>query len=164
MIDAGGLGLEGWLSLREGMMTGKVAIGLVVVLAGLLGVGPAGSQTATARLTTVAFRVHHKEAMVRFYTEAFGARFRAVETNGIRSEFGELPDLTLKFVPIREAAEFDSFPVHQPGFDVPDVARVIEIALHHGGRVQDAPARDGGRVHAAVRDPDGNTIELYGPR
>jgi catechol 2,3-dioxygenase-like lactoylglutathione lyase family enzyme len=54
--------------------------------------------------------------------------------------------------------------VHQPGFDVPDVGRVVEIALRHGGRVQDAPAREGDGVHAAVRDPDGNTIELYGPR
>jgi catechol 2,3-dioxygenase-like lactoylglutathione lyase family enzyme len=29
--------------------------------------------------------------------------------------------------------------------------------------VQDAPSRQGARLHAAVRDPDGNTLELYGP-
>lgn len=55
-------------------------------------------------------------------------------------------------------------PVHQPGFEVPDVARAVAIAVRHGGRVQDAPVDRDGRVHASIRDPDGNTIELYGPR
>jgi catechol 2,3-dioxygenase-like lactoylglutathione lyase family enzyme len=119
---------------------------------------------ATATLTTVACRVHHMDAMVAFYAEAFGARFRVVDTHGFRSQFGELPNVTLKFVPIRDAPDPDGFPIHQLGFDVPDVAHVVESALRHGGRVQDAPVRDGARVHAAVRDPDGNTIELYGPR
>ena len=32
------------------------------------------------------------------------------------------------------------------------------------GRVQDAPTRTGNRTHASVRDPDGNTIELYSGR
>ena len=113
-------------------------------------------------LTTVAYRVHHEDAMVRFYSEAFGFRFRAINTAGIQSQSGELRNLTLKFVPIRDKSEFDAFPIHQLGFNVPSVTDVIEAALRHGGRVQDAPVRDGDRIHAAIREPDGNTIELYG--
>jgi catechol 2,3-dioxygenase-like lactoylglutathione lyase family enzyme len=98
-----------------------------------------------------------------FHTEAFGARFREVHARGIRSQFGEVGSLTLKFVPIRDTVDFEGFPVHQLGFEVPDVAAVIATAERHGGRVQDPPERQGGRVHAAVRDQGGNTIELYGP-
>jgi catechol 2,3-dioxygenase-like lactoylglutathione lyase family enzyme len=47
---------------------------------------------------------------------------------------------------------------------VPDVTAVIAIAERHGGRVQNPPERQDGRVHPAVRDPDGNTIELCGSR
>jgi len=103
-------------------------------------------------------------AMVAFYTDAFGARFRQVDARGIRSQFGQIGSLTIKFVPIRDRADFEGFPVHHPGFEVPEVARVIAAAERHGGRVENAPERQGGRVQAAVRDPDGNTIEVYRPR
>ena len=139
-------------------------------LAVMIGVGlfvaAASAQREQQRvtLTSVAYRIHHAEAMEKFYAEAFGVRFRDVDTGGLRSRFGEVAEITLKFVPIRESAEFEEFPIHQLGFEVPDVARVMEIARRHGGRVQDAPIRDGNGVHASIRDPDGNTIELYGPR
>ena len=102
----------------------------------------AQSPAPVVKLTTVAYRVHKQQAMVDFYTEAFGARFRVVDTGGIRSQFGDVAGLTLKFVPIRDAADFENFPVHQLGFQVADVDRVIAIALKHGGRVQDKPVRD----------------------
>jgi catechol 2,3-dioxygenase-like lactoylglutathione lyase family enzyme len=113
------------------------------------------------RLTTCAIRACNLEAMVAFYSEAFGARFRQVDTFGIPSRFGEIDGVTLKLVPIRDTTDFDSYPVHQLGFSVPDVDVVIAAALRHGGRVEGEIARDGGLVHAAIRDPDGNTIELY---
>ncbi len=120
------------------------------------------AQGPVVKLTTVAYRVHNQPAMVAFYSAAFGATFREVQTGPIRSQFGEVAGLTLKFVPIRDAADFDNFPVHQLGFEVADLDRVIAIARKHGGRVQDAPEREGNRRHASIRDPDGNTIELYG--
>jgi predicted enzyme related to lactoylglutathione lyase len=102
--------------------------------------------------------------MEAFYAEAFGVQFRTVETGPFRSRFGELGRLTLKLVPIRSEVDFEGFPVHQLGFEVDDVDAVIAAATRHGGRVQDAPQRTGGRLYAAIRDPDGNTIELYGRR
>ena len=141
----------------------KTRIAVAIALSGILGLAPSlRSQLPAVKLTTVAYRVHKQQAMVDFYTEAFGAKFRAVDTGRIRSQFGEVAGLTLKFVPIRDAADFENFPVHQLGFQVTDVDRVIAIALKHGGRVQDKPVREQDRVHASVRDPDGNTIELYG--
>jgi catechol 2,3-dioxygenase-like lactoylglutathione lyase family enzyme len=118
-----------------------------------------------AHLITVAYRVHRMPAMLAFYREAFGVEFREVDTGGgLRSQFGELGGRTLKFVPIRDTVDFVGFPVHQLGVQVADVERVLAAARKHGGRIQDAPREQDGAVHAAIRDPDGNTLEIYGQR
>jgi len=67
----------------------------------------------------------------------------------------------LKFVPIRDDADFAGYPVHQPGFIISDVEAVLALALQYGGQKEGEIIRSGGKVQAAVRDPDGNTIELY---
>jgi catechol 2,3-dioxygenase-like lactoylglutathione lyase family enzyme len=123
-----------------------------------------GDLPRAATVTSVAYRVHHMPEMLAFYREAFGIEFREVDTGGLRSQFGEVGGVTLKFVPIRDAADFESFPVHQLGFEVRDVNAVVVAARKHGGRLQDQPVERDGRLHAAVRDPDGNTLELYGNR
>jgi predicted enzyme related to lactoylglutathione lyase len=115
-------------------------------------------------LATVAYRVHRMAAMVAFYREAFGVEFREVDTGGLRSQFGELGGRTLKFVPIREDVDFDGFPIHQLGLHVPDVSAILAAARKHGGRVLDPPRQEDGRLVASVRDPDGNTLELYQDR
>jgi catechol 2,3-dioxygenase-like lactoylglutathione lyase family enzyme len=112
-------------------------------------------------ISSIAFRVHNMEAMLNFYSEAFQVPFQEVDTYGIHSQFGELDGITLKFVPIRDDADFKGFPVHQPGFVVSDVEAVIAVALKYGGRQEGQTIRAGGKIQAAVRDPDGNTIELY---
>jgi catechol 2,3-dioxygenase-like lactoylglutathione lyase family enzyme len=117
-----------------------------------------------AQLATVAYRVHRMPAMMSFYQKAFGIRFRELETaGGLRSQFGELQGLTLKFVPIRDAVDFEDFPIHQLGFEVPDVEAILEAARKHGGLVQNVARRQDGQLHASVRDPDGNTLEVFGP-
>jgi catechol 2,3-dioxygenase-like lactoylglutathione lyase family enzyme len=112
-------------------------------------------------LSSIAFRVHNLDAMLAFYAEAFGVQFHEVDTYGIRSQFGELDGITLKFVPIRDDVDFKEYPVHQPGFVVSDVEAVIALALKHGGRKEGEIIRSGDTIQAAVRDPDGNTLELY---
>ena len=112
-------------------------------------------------ISSIAFRVHNLEAMMNFYSDAFQVQFREVDTDGIRSQFGEVGEITLKFVPIRDDADFKDYPVHQPGFIVSDVEAVIALAIQHGGRKEGEIIRNGGKIQAAVRDPDGNTIELY---
>ena len=112
-------------------------------------------------LSSIAIRVANMDSMVAFYSEAFQVQFLEVETYGIRSQFGELNGITLKFVSIRDEADFKGYPVHQPGFRVADVQSVIDIALKYGGRQEGKTIRVGGKIQAAIRDPDGNTIELY---
>lgn len=117
--------------------------------------GPVGG------LESLALRVHDMDAMVAFYSDALGFRFRPVQTGGLSSMFGERDGLTLEFVPLRRAVDFEGFPLHQPGFRVADVEAVARVAERCGGRREGQVTTTGGRVHAAVRDPDGNTIELY---
>lgn len=117
--------------------------------------------SAQPTLSTIAIRAHHLEAMVSFYSEAFGVEFRLVETSGLHSQFGKVGSVTLKLVPIRAVDDFDDYPIHQLGFEVPDIHAVIKIAEQHGGRAEGEVQTDVNRLRAAVRDPDGNTIELY---
>lgn len=114
-----------------------------------------------SRLSSIAVQVHHLQAMVNFYTEAFGIQFQQVDTGGLLSQFGNLNGMTIKFVPIREQADFENFPSHQLGFVVPDIEPVISLAVKYGGCQEGKIFRDGQRIRAAVRDPDGNSIELY---
>ena len=113
------------------------------------------------KLTTIAVQVYYLQAMVDFYTEAFGFQFQPVDTGGFQSQFGTLGELILKFVPLRETADFENYPSHQLGFAVPDVEYVIALAGKYGGCQEGEIIRTKTSVHAAVRDPDGNTIELY---
>jgi catechol 2,3-dioxygenase-like lactoylglutathione lyase family enzyme len=116
---------------------------------------------AIVALSSVALRVHNMDRMVAFYTEAFGGRFHEVDARGIRSQFGQVGGFTMKLVPIRDAADFKNFPILQLGFTVDDIQAVIAVAVKHGGRQEGQTIKDGERLHAAIRDPDGNTIELY---
>lgn len=117
--------------------------------------------TEKIQLTTLAIRVHNMDAMTAFYSEAFQIEFKEVNTSGFTSRFGEFHGITLKFVPIRDESDFENYPIHQPGFVVQDVEKVIEVALKHGGKQEGGLTHTDGGVQGAVRDPDGNTIELY---
>lgn len=112
-------------------------------------------------ISSLAIRVSNMDAMMAFYSEAFHVQFREVDTYGIPSQFGEVDGVMLKFVPIRDDADFKGYPIHQPGFVVPDVEAVIALALKHGGRQEGKVIQADGKIQAAVRDPDGNTLELY---
>jgi catechol 2,3-dioxygenase-like lactoylglutathione lyase family enzyme len=145
--------------------TTRACAGALLLACGLGAYGATEPQPspgpATVTLRSVALRVHNMDAMRAFYREAFGVIFRPVDTGGLASHFGEVNGVTLKFVPIRAAADFTGFPVHQLGFGVADIESVAALAEKHGGRRESRPVRDGGRLHAAIRDPDGNTVEVY---
>jgi len=106
-------------------------------------------------------RVHNMDAMLAFYSQAFGIRFHEVVTGPFKSQFGEMGDLMLKIVPIRDGVDFDGFAVHQLGFTVSEIGSVIALAIQHGGRQEGEVSSKENGLHAAVRDPDGNTVELY---
>lgn len=101
------------------------------------------------------------DKMLAFYSEAFQVEFKEESTGEIRSYFGTLGKTMLKFVPIRDDTDFENFPIHQPSIVVKDIKQIIKIALRHGCRIENQPERIDGQQQAAIRDPDGNTIELY---
>lgn len=114
------------------------------------------------RVISVAIKCHDLDAMLAFYSEAFGGSFREVDVGGgMLCQFGKIGEATFKLVSGREEApDFEGYPIHQLGLSVPDVERVIELAKQHGGRQEGDVLREGGEVFGCVRDPDGNTIEL----
>lgn len=136
------------------MRTGLFLVALAILLSTL------GAQEApradVAPVRSIAIRCANIEKMKAFYSEAFGGSFRPVQTGALNCWFGDVNGMTLKLVPLREKADFAGYPTHQLGFAVRDVAATIELAVEHGGKAEgEATAEQG-----AVRDPDGNTIEL----
>ena len=115
-------------------------------------------------VSSVAIRVHHMEAMVSFYSQAFGAEFKPMDVQGLACQFGIVANITFKLVPLRQQADFEGYPLHQLGFEVPDLAPVLKSAEEHGGRVELDISSQGEKFRAVVRDPDGNSIELYAPK
>src|SRR5688572_2915772 len=69
-------------------------------------VGPRKKGVKMTTISSVALRVANLTAMLDFYSQAFGVKFQEVDTYGIRSQFGKLNGITLKFVPIRDEADF----------------------------------------------------------
>ncbi len=88
-------------------------------------------------------------------------QFRQVDTFGLPSQFGGINGVTLKFVPIRDEADFENYPIHQPGFKVADLQKVVDLAIKHGGKMEGQISQKDGKKIGAIRDPDGNTLELY---
>ncbi|MEQ8765744.1 MAG: VOC family protein [Planctomycetota bacterium] len=136
----------------------------LLVIGLLLGSFGCASSKEEPRLTTLALRVHDLPAMVRFYRGVFGFRFTQVETSGIQSQFGVRNDLTIKLVPLRALPDFEGFPTHQPGFEVEDVRATLRLAIKHGGKQEGGLIEEDDQLRAAMRDPDGNTIEIYSDR
>lgn len=116
-----------------------------------------------SHLASVAVRVADLEAMTAFYREAFGVAFEDAEVDGLVYRTGQIGTVEVKLVPIRDAPDFDGVGIVQVGFAVPDVEAAVARAVARGGQRMDGDVRnaEGTIVHAAIRDPDGNTIELY---
>ena len=115
-------------------------------------------------LRSIAIRVVHMEKMRAFYSEAFKGTFTEVDLGGgLNCQFGQFKGVLIKLIPIREKTDFETFPIHQMGFYVEDVEQVIEIALKYGGQQEGEVFRQNGEIHGALRDPDGNSIELVSP-
>lgn len=118
---------------------------------------------APCRLVSVALRCFRMEAMVAFYQDAFGFAFEAVAVGGMDAQFGRLNGFTLKLVPLSDARERDEAPSHQLGFRVDDPEAVLALAEKYGGSAFGPERVQDGLRHLAVRDPDGNPVEVVGP-
>lgn len=110
------------------------------------------------QITLAAFDVHE---MVHFYSAVFDCDFQEFEAFGAKLYKGSLADFDLLICPNRIAGIQAEQNRHQLKFSVRNIVRTMEFALEAGGTVLNEITEDhqGFRI-AAVRDPDGNTLEF----
>ena len=132
----------------------------VTVTPALVAAGSSAPQTAAVAITRVTLGATNVPAMTRFYNEVFAAGLRPSPVGGVTMQLGTLAGLELLLCP-NEVAKVDAaLNRHMLRIVVGDVADVVERVRRSGGTVDGPPAIVEGRRLAAVRDPDGNTIEL----
>ena len=140
-------------------------VGLLVTAAAIVAApsiragGSMPSQTSMT-ISRVTLATTNMTAMTRFYNEVFAAGLRRTVVGGAVMELGTLAGVELLLCPNEIARVDAALNRHMFRIAVDDVASVLERVRRAGGTVDAPPALIDGRRLAAVRDPDGNTIEL----
>ena len=112
------------------------------------------------RLTGVTIAVDQLQPMADFYSEVFGAMLSPQAFGAATLYSGTMAGLSLQLCPKEVAGVEARQNIHQLRFTVPDVAATIAAVVAAGGRQEGEPASVRGTLHAAIRDPEGNSIEL----
>lgn len=145
----------------------------MVLLAGLLAGGaswirtansedvpPGEKEGAVVRIDKVVIAVTDLDRMGTFYVEVFGAKLKDVDLGGAKLKAGTLGSLEFVLCPKEVAGVQADQNTIQLRFVVEDITRAVEAATKAGGQVIDAVRSADGAKTAAVRDPDGNSVEL----
>jgi predicted enzyme related to lactoylglutathione lyase len=112
-------------------------------------------------LDRITIAVGEPSRMVAFYGRLFQAEFRAIDCGEFQLYRGEIaPGLELQFCPKAVAGITATQNIHQLRFVVPELERYLALAVLAGGQVLGEVTVQGGRRCGAVRDPDGNSLEL----
>jgi predicted enzyme related to lactoylglutathione lyase len=101
--------------------------------------------------------------MVRFYNEVFGAELKPAPQYGSTTPAfhqGTLAGINLLLCPNQIARIKAIENRHQLRFAVIDIEAAIQFVQAAGGKVDGKVTEQQGEKMIAVRDPDGNTIEL----
>lgn len=117
------------------------------------------SQLETS-LNRITLATTHMNAMVRFYNLVFDANLQPQPELGAGFHQGVLSGLTLLLCPNDIAGVDASSNRHQLRFTVNDIDEVLRRTQAAGGKVEGKIVQVGSERLAAVRDPDGNTIEF----
>lgn len=99
-------------------------------------------------------------AMVDFYTSVFQAEFQPVEAYGAMLFRGNIAGIDMLLYPQELAGIHTDQNRFLLKFAVPDVHHTLNLALTNGGSLINASAENEDKKSAAVRDPDGNSIEF----
>ncbi len=103
-------------------------------------------------------------AMKNFYEAVFNADLQAQALFGTTLYAGKLGDLGFVLCPNEIAGVKAERNRHQLRFSVNDIAAIMRSALANGAtRLNEIVEQDGVQL-AAVRDPDGNSIEFMQAR
>lgn len=105
--------------------------------------------------------VHHFDAMRAFYAAIFREEWEEVElAPGIRILRMSLAGMTIQLCAASVAGVTAADFRHQLRFTVADLQAAIATGLAHGGQLHSEPVETADMRFAALRDPDGNTLEL----
>lgn len=115
------------------------------------------TQTVLKGLTLAVVRM---SAMVDFYQSVFQAEFQPVEAYGAMLFRGKIAGLDVLLCPQEVAGIHVDQSRFQLKFEVQDIHHTLNLALTNGGSLLNAPVDNEGGKAAAVRDPDGNSIEF----
>jgi predicted enzyme related to lactoylglutathione lyase len=115
------------------------------------------TQTVLKGLTLAVVRM---SAMVDFYQSVFQAEFQPVEAYGAMLFRGKIAGLDVLLYPQEVAGIHVDQSRCLLKFEVTDIHHILDLALTNGGSLLNAPVENEGSKAAAVRDPDGNSIEF----
>ncbi len=123
--------------------------------------GVAGAQSRDdyqlARVTVATTRM---SAMVRFYNDVFHARMKEVDIGGVAMQLGHVAGIEVLLCPNDVSKVKAELNRHMLRVRVGDFDAALRRVRGSGGTVDAAPVLMSGERVVAVRDPDGNTIEL----
>ena len=121
---------------------------------------PPAAQPPAVAISRVTLAATNMPAMTRFYNAVFGAGLRETAIGGVAMQSGTLAGLELLLCP-NEVAKVDAaLNRHMLRIVVDALDPVIVRVRENGGSVDAPPTVSDGIRLLAVRDPDGNTIEL----
>jgi predicted enzyme related to lactoylglutathione lyase len=119
------------------------------------------TQTVTQTvLKGVTLAVVRMSAMVDFYTSVFQTEFQPVEAYGAMLFRGNIAGLDMLLYPQELAGIHTDQNRFLLKFAVSDIKYTLNLALTNGGSLINAAVENEGKKSAAVRDPDGNSIEF----
>jgi predicted enzyme related to lactoylglutathione lyase len=130
---------------------------LLVTLAPPVASAQARDDYQLARITVATMRM---SAMVRFYNDVFHARMKEVEIGGVTMHLGYIAGVELLLCPNDVSKVKADLNRHMLRLRVGDFDAALKRVQGSGGTVDAAPVLMSGERVVAVRDPDGNTIEL----
>jgi catechol 2,3-dioxygenase-like lactoylglutathione lyase family enzyme len=146
--------------MRSAILLG--IIGSVMSAALVARVPAAAPQPAGVTITRVTLAATNVAAMTRFYNVVFDARLRDAVVGGVTMQRGTLAGLELLLCPNDVAKVDAALNRHMLRIEVNDLDRFVARVRDNGGTVDAPPALSDGIRVMAIRDPDGNTIELAG--
>lgn len=116
-------------------------------------------------LSGVTIAVHRWDAMQEFYTAMLGLEWEEVElAPGVRILRARCEGATIQLCLASVAGVSATDFRHQLRFTVSDLAAALAAGEAQGGQLQGEMVEHDRQRFAAMRDPDGNTLELVEER
>lgn len=112
------------------------------------------------QLVHMTLATNNMPAMTNFYDAVFNAELQTQARFGTTLYEGRLGDLRLVLCPNEIAGVKAEQNRHQLRFGVKDIAATMRLALANGATLLNEVVEQDGVQLAAVRDPDGNSIEF----